>query len=368
MKTGTVLILVLMLAAACAPPLDRIVGADNPATPARDVEGTVQRTIYVATTRDRSEDDAVLFSSERKASGLNFAKVVVSVPPIRKPGFVVRPNKLPPDPKRNFLVLYPVVFKGAPQFKKDLDETLGRRPKDAREVLVFVHGYNTDFPASVMRLAQIVEDTGFKGIPIVFSWPSRAKAFQYAYDLNSALHARDDLSNTVKIVASTRTTGMNFVSHSMGNILAVEAMRQDIMNGSFNKSGKISSIVLAAPDIDVELFSKQLEAFPRESRNFYILVSADDQALALSRQIAGGVNRVGVEDGERLSKLGVTVIDLTKVKDPSSLNHSKFASAQEFVKLVGGWLNENEAYHDPDLDSLARILPEGARLIPGSID
>ncbi len=145
-------------------------------------------------------------------------------------------------------------------------------------------------------------------------------------------------------------------------------MRQDILTGSFNKSGKISSIVLAAPDIDVELFSKQLQAFPKKARNFYILVSADDQALALSRQIAGGVNRVGGEDGEKLSKLGVTVIDLTKVKEPSNLNHSKFASAHQFVKLVGGWLNENDAYRDPDPDKLARILPEGAKLIPGSID
>ncbi|MEM1152130.1 MAG: alpha/beta hydrolase, partial [Pseudomonadota bacterium] len=328
-------------------------GVDNPATPAAEVEGTTLRTVYIATTRQRSDDDTILFTADRNPVGLGFAKAVVSIPPNRQPGAVVRPARLPPNPKREFVILDPVVFADDRSFANDLDVALSQRPPSQREVLVFIHGYNTDLPASIMRMAQIVEDTGFSGIPIVFSWPSRGQLFQYGYDLNSALHARDELTQTVELVAATRTTGMNFVSHSMGNILAVEAMRQDQMTNNFNKSGKISSIVLAAPDIDVELFAKQLRAFPEGSRNFYILVSKDDQALALSRSLAGGVTRVGAADAERLSELGVTVIDLTKVDDQSDLNHSKFASATEFVQLIGGWLNETDAFREPDADSLA---------------
>ncbi|MHA7778013.1 alpha/beta hydrolase [Roseibium sp. M-1] len=362
------LALLFWLLTGCSTPLSNIVGVDNPSTPASKVKGTAFQIVYVATTRKRSSDETLLFSSERDPTGLSFAKVSVSIPPIRTPGHVVRPAQLPPDPRRNFLVLNPVVFAGKEAFKNDLNRTLNNRARSEREVLVFIHGYNTDLPASVMRMAQIVQDTGFKGVPIVFSWPSRARTFQYAYDLNSALHARDELSETVRLLASTNTTGLNFVSHSMGNILAVEAMRQDQLTGEFNKSGKISSIVLAAPDIDVELFEKQLKAFPKGARNFYILVSEDDKALALSRQIAGGIDRVGDEEGEVLAKLGVTVIDLTAIRDPSNLNHSKFASAHEFVQLIGGWLNEEDAYREPDADDLARKLPVSVRIIPAITD
>lgn len=362
------LVSTLLVISACSEPLRNVIGVDNPATPAATVEGTTLRTVYVATTRKRSADDQELFTADRQPMGLTFAKATVSIPPLRKPGIISRPKNLPPNPKREFLILDPVVFEREPDFRTDLDKTLLSRSADEREVMIFIHGFNTDLPSSIMRLAQIVEDTGFKGVPIVFSWPSRGRIFQYAYDLNSALHARDELSRTVKVVASSQTTGMNFISHSMGNMLAVEAMRQDQMTGVFNQSGKIASIVLASPDIDVELFAKQLRAFPADGRNFYILISEDDGALALSRRIAGGVERVGDTQAEDLAKLGVTVIDLTEVEDPTNLNHNKFASAHEFVRLVGGWLNEEDAFGDQGAEGFADRLPDSARLVRSNIN
>lgn len=55
----------------------------------------------------------------------------------------------------------------------------------------------------------------------------------------------------------------------------------------------------------------------------------------MSRRIARGVNRAGSASPETLQDLGVSVIDLSKIDDRSSLNHSKFAESPEMVRLLG---------------------------------
>jgi esterase/lipase superfamily enzyme len=351
--------------AACAGKPDNIVGVDNPGKPAASVVGATRHTVYIATTRARADDPAVLFSGERDLVSVNFAKVVVSIPPGHKGGNVERPTSVPPDPQREFVILEPEVFAGAGEFKGAINQILARRNPGQREILFFVHGYNTDLVAAVLRTAQFKHDSGFAGIPVVFSWASRGRTLDYVYDLNSALYARDDLLATAELVASTRTEGLNIVAHSMGSFLTVEAMRQDQLRGGFNNSGKIRTIVLASPDIDADVFAKQLQPFPKSERKFYVLISENDKALAVSRRIAGGVDRVGDEPGSELAKLGVTVIDLTKIDDTSSLNHTKFASSPDIVQLIGQRMNEGDSFDDSQRRNVFQILPAAVKVVSG---
>ena len=351
-----VLLLIAVLSA-CASKPNNIVGVDNPRKPAASVAGTTQHTIYIATTRARSDDPTVLFTGERDLESVNFAKVVVSVPPAHKTGNVERPASVPPDPHKDFVILQPEVYSGASAFKAAINRDLGVRGAGQREILFFVHGYNTDLPAAVMRTAQFKHDSGFAGIPVVFSWASRGRTLDYVYDLNSALHARDDLIATGRMLATTKAEGFNVVAHSMGNFLTVEAMRQAQLEGQFNEYRKIKTIVLASPDIDADVFAKQLSVFPREDRKFYVLISEDDKALAVSRRIAGGVDRVGDEDGSKLAELGVIVIDLSKVDNTSSLNHTKFAESPEIVQLIGRRMNEGDSFDDSQRRNILQALP-----------
>jgi esterase/lipase superfamily enzyme len=364
-----ILIAVLLASlAACGSPPDNIIGVDNPLTPASSVEGTTLQTVFVATTRQLAEDPTVFYSTDREPVGINFSKVVVSIPPDHTVGTIKRPTSLPPNPKKEFVILDPVSFEGNNAFRNALNGALGERPRNEREVLLFVHGYNTDLPGAILRTAQFAHDSGFDGVPVLFTWASRGKTLQYVYDLNSALHARDELIVAAELLASTRATGLNLVAHSMGNLLTVEAMRQDQLLGGFNNSRKIKSIVLASPDIDAELFAKQLQPFPREARKFFVLISENDKALAVSRKIAGGIDRVGDEPGGELAKLGVTVIDLTKIDDTSSLNHTKFANSPEIVQLIGERMNEGDSFVASNNQGLGQNLPAAAQLLTGSAE
>jgi esterase/lipase superfamily enzyme len=111
----------------------------------------------------------------------------------------------------------------------------------------------------------------------------------------------------------------------MGNWVTVEAFRQIRISGDLPPASKIGTILLAAPDIDIDVFKSQLRRFGKPQRPFYVVLSQDDRALFLSRTIAGGVTRVGdTRDTAELTALGATVIDLTDVKATDPTNHDKF--------------------------------------------
>ena len=65
------------------------------------------------------------------------------------------------------------------------------------------------------------------------------------------------------------------------------------ISGDLPPANKIGTIVLAAPDIDIDVFKSQLRRFGKPQKPFYVVLSQDDRAFFLSRTIAGGVTRVG---------------------------------------------------------------------------
>jgi esterase/lipase superfamily enzyme len=338
------LVLVLavgLIGTGCVIPPEDVFGVDNAKTPALSVSGTRQHEIFIATTRQADPDPGIMFSTDRSKT-LNFARVNVSIPPSHVAGRVERPKKLPPDPQTDFVVLDPIRFADAPDLVAAIDAVLLARPEEDRTVLLFVHGYNTTATAAVMRIAQFVHDSGFRGVPVLFSWASRGKTVDYVYDMNSALQARTAFIETAAALAQTKAKDFGIVAHSMGNLLTVEGIRQAKLLGQFNQKGRLATVILASPDIDVDLFEQQIAVFPEIERNFFILISRDDKALAVSRKIAGGVDRVGDAQSSRLAAMGVTVIDLSRVSDRSSLNHTKFADSPEMVQLIGRRLNAGD--------------------------
>ena len=132
----------------------------------------------------------------------------------------------------------------------------------------------------------------------------------------------------------------------------MESLRQmAIRDGSLPK--KIENVILASPDIDVDVFARQWSEMGDKRPNFTIFVSQDDRALALSRYISGDVQRLGqINPAEepyktKLESAGITVVDLTKVKSADRLNHGKFAESPEIVQLIGQRLVTGQTLTDP---------------------
>ncbi len=309
-----IVMLLVPVLAGCGRPPD-LVGIDNPAVPAATVPEIGRHRIFITTTREASEVVGAFYSGER-APELGLASVDVTVPPGHVVGQLERPLRMPPDPRAEFAVVDPVVYRSDAAFVAEVDRALASRPPGERTLLLFVHGYNNTTSDAILRLAQFVEDTGFQGVPVLFTWASAARAPRYVYDLNSALVARVQLKDMADILARTRAESIDIFAHSMGAFLTMEGLVDAQMSGQLGRRGHIDHIMLASPDIDIDLFRTQIGLLPSSIlERMYLLVSADDRALLMSRRIAGGVPRVGAADAREIEALGLTVIDLSEIDE-----------------------------------------------------
>jgi esterase/lipase superfamily enzyme len=311
---------------------------DNADIPVSSVEAATQHKVFIATTRQETETVGALFS-EQRAPELGLASVQVSIPPTHVVGELERPKRLPPDPRTEFAVIDPTIYASDQAFVASINQELAKFPKGQRDVLFFVHGYNNTTSDAVLRLAQFTHDSGFEGVAVLLDWASAASASRYVYDLNSALIARPKVPQIGEILARTNADKFDIFAHSMGAFLTMESIKDSVISGRFDNLTKLDSIILASPDIDIDLFRAQMEQIDGELERVVILLSEDDSALRISRRIAGGVPRVGASDVEELSNLGVLAIDLSAVDDSSSGSHSKFAGSPEIVRLIGSGLN-----------------------------
>ncbi|MEK1861301.1 MAG: alpha/beta hydrolase [Rhizobium leguminosarum] len=314
--------------------------------------GTSKVDLLVATTRAADDNPAVLFSGER-GTGLAVNAVDVSIPPEanRKVGQVQWPSRLPADPLRDFVTISVDPLDG----ERAGETWLKTHMPKSRRVLVFVHGFNNRYEDAVYRFAQIVHDSHADVAPVVFTWPSRGSIFDYNYDKESTNYSRDALEELLtRTAANPAVSDVTIMAHSMGTWLTVEALRQmAIRNG--HVAAKINNVILASPDLDVDVFGRQFASLGKERPHFTIFVSQDDRALALSRRISGNVDRLGQIDPSvepyrsKLEAAGITVLDLTKLKGGDRLNHGKFAESPEVVKLIGDRLIAGQAITDSNV-------------------
>lgn len=304
--------------------------------------------MLVATTRARSAVPGEMFTGER-ARTPSFAEMTISLPKVRKEGDVAWPKKLPSNPKTDFATLKADEL-SLDSAKGWLNASVRRNPDQS--VLVFIHGFNNRFEDSVYRFAQIVHDSNVRSTPILVTWPSRGSLLAYGYDRESTNYTRNALETLFQYLAKDGDVKeVNVLAHSMGNWLALEALRQmAIRNGGL--PAKFRNVMLAAPDVDVDVFRSQIEDMGDPHPQFTLFVSRDDKALAFSRRVWGNIPRLGSIDPEaapykaELADYKVAVIDLTKIKVSDDLNHSKFAESPEVVQLIGARLSEGQTLTD----------------------
>lgn len=203
-----------------------------------------------------------------------------------------------------------------------------------RDMLLYVHGYRETFESSAVSAAQLSSGIGFRGITAVFTWPSAAATLDYGYDRESAMWSRDALLDALLAAARSTSGGkINIVAHSMGTLLTLETLRMFRAEGGEMLMSRIGAIVLASPDIDIDLFTQLVERLGPDARKITVISSTKDRALALSSQLAGGVVRAGAANRDRLEELGVRVADASSFAG-GLVNHDLFLSSPDVQQVV----------------------------------
>jgi esterase/lipase superfamily enzyme len=295
---------------------------------------SAQVTMIVATTRQPSADPGERFNGAR--SGVpQHARIAVAIPPDHVAGRIEYGGG---SGGGGFAV---TAFDALPP-ERAADET--RRLIAAtgkRHVLVFVHGYNTRFDEAVFRFAQIVHDSGAPVTPVLFSFASAGKLSGYPYDRESAAVARDALEALLtQLARDPAVTDLSVLAHSMGGWLTLESLRQM----AIRQRGipvRIGNVMLAAPDVDVDVAASQGHALRTAGRmpRVTLFTAADDQALRVSRFVWGSRDRLGAIDPNkepyrtRLAQAGVNVVDLAGLDGATT--HGRFAEVPEVVAQIG---------------------------------
>src|SRR5262245_18612701 len=114
----------------------------------------------------------------------------------------------------------------------------------------------------------------------------------------------------------------------MGSRAAVAAVK-DMVLESKQGTAFLQNIVLAAPDIDIEVFRGLAQAMNSGAKRVTLYASSNDEALKLSRRLHG-YQRAGESGDQILIAKGLDTIDATGV-DTSLLGHSYYGDNRSII-------------------------------------
>lgn len=303
-----------------------------------------QRTLSEVTA-DRRRDVARLFGEDRSTE-LNYAFADISVPPTHAPGRIELPARAfgTANPETDFVAINGGLYSTISEFRGGLLEDAATHPGD--DILVFVHGYNQTVPEAAFRLTQIVEDFEVPMPAVLFSWPSAGRTGAYVYDKDSVLFARDDLVAFLRDLSRVPGRDVVLAAHSMGTQLTMEALRQLALEGDLATLRRIDMLVLMSPDIDPDVFLRQLDVIEDNLPvPFLILINSKDRALRVSSLLTGGRGRLGaVLTPDVVAGRPISVIDVSALSDGTKLDHLAPVTSPEAIRILRN-LAENQAVH-----------------------
>jgi esterase/lipase superfamily enzyme/uncharacterized protein YjbI with pentapeptide repeats len=285
------------------------------------------------------------FNGER-ADWVTLGTVTVTVPKEHEIGAVERPWSFrlfgvsleEENPAEHFTV-YEITTLDESFFLDDRRRAARSTDSEEPQLFVFIHGYNMSFESAAFRTAQIAYDLDFEGAPVMYSWPSRGGLASYEYDQNSAIRSREFLRNFLLMLKEkSGAEDINVVAHSMGNLALMEVLRDIRISGGAREGPIFKEVVLAAPDIDRDLFvflAKQIEGV---AERVTLYASSNDWAMAASKALAGSVPRAGdvPEEGPLILHDIIETIDASAISTAIlSLNHSEYAERSLLLNDIG---------------------------------
>ena len=263
----------------------------EPPPAANDV---VEVTTYYATNRNAqaNADPANVYGTELEA-GLHYGRALVTIPRGHTPGMIEAPSfwklEREPDPNRHF-ILKSVTQLPTDAARREMAEKL--RGLDHKSLLIFVHGFNTSFKDAALRTAQMAHDLKFPGMPFFFSWPSANLIRAYWQDEESARFSEEVFEKLLDELSQLPATDIYIVAHSMGNRIVGHALETRVE--LHKDTSRIRELLLAAPDINADIFNKLIapKLAAMHGTRTTVYASSSDVALRISK-VVHGFKRLG---------------------------------------------------------------------------
>src|SRR5262245_14403228 len=353
--------------------------AAGPASPAPPPDGPAQPEgawdvvpVFYGTDRVRKEEPKRITYGGERARRLELGRALVTVPKTHQVPNIERPFavRIPftkitiyeqaEDPKHHF-TLRELKALTREQFLELVRERIAGAVAFRDQATVFVHGYNTAFEYAVFRTAQMAYDLKFDSASFVYSWPSEAGITGYGYDRESSEQAEPYLREYLEMVLKeTGAKSVSVIAHSMGNMPLLRVLQA--LGPSLPPGVQLNQIILAAPDVDRNLFENLAANIMQYGRGVTLYCSSNDRAMAAARRVAGGVPRAGdVPADGPIVLAGIDTIDVSQTStDYLALNHSAYAETGALLNDIGLLLQTGERPPEKRIPILQRITtPKG---------
>jgi len=309
-------------------------------------DGETIRVLF-ATQRLRTSDrTSITFGAERSRA-LTLGRTSISWP---KKGSTA-------EASRASFTLQGIALQEHDEFLESIPRELARSENAKGQILVYIHGFSVTFESALYRTAQIAYDTGFDGLPVLFSWPSRGGMTQYAYDIEAAAQSAAYFEQFLDWLGQQPDIRIiHLISHSLGSAPLLASLER-IVHSDTPAAKKIGEVILVAPDIDRDLAARRLGDVARFTRGVTLYASGSDSETVALRPFFGGAARAGdVPASGPLIVAGVDTIDVTQqATDFLSLNHSTYAERASLLNDVALLLRTGRRPPDRRIPILERV-------------
>ncbi|WP_082077288.1 alpha/beta hydrolase [Bradyrhizobium sp. LTSPM299] len=284
-------------------------------------------TVWYGTNR-RPTVDGLNYSSDRDEE-VHYGKCDVFVPKSHKIGSIgsslIKRALSGNDDRIRLIAVKPLSVE---TYWKCLQETFdtAEEPKTA---IVLVHGYNVSFESAAIRAAQIGYDLCAQRAMAFFSWPSQGKLSGYLADAATIEVSEAAIASfLIDFAERSGAEKVHVIAHSMGNRGVLRAINR-IAARATAQSGKIfGQIILAAADVDADLFKQYAAPYVELSQRTSIYISSRDKAVEASHWLHE-FPRVGLTPPTLVID-GIDTISVSNV-DMSILGHGYFAEARNVL-------------------------------------
>ena len=275
-----------------------------------------------------------------RSDALHFGTCIVSFPHDHRMGRIERPHwyklSFSVNPAKHVAIRDASTLENSVFFSQ-LDDELSRDPD--RRLLIFVHGFNVKFGEAVLTASQMAFDLQYKGVTLLFTWPSRGGLTDYPADeATSEISARYFESLLDSLSDHTSAAHFQIVAHSMGARIVTRALANLREQGRIPGNIDVKELVLAAPDMDVDVLTQLRQDLLGSVEHVTLYGSSHDKAIKASHKIHKAP-RAG-EGGSAIVVLpGVETIDASDIAT-GLIDHSYVGDNRSVVTDLDGVLHD----------------------------
>ncbi len=188
----------------------------------------------------------------------------------------------------------PSLGSDAEAFFAYVDALLARSPN--RELLIYVHGANTDFDRAAAHAAQFQHFMGPNAVVMVFAWPSAGTLLRYGRDVVTARRSVPVFASLLELLSRhTEAEHLNILAYSAGAMIASPGLAR-VGSAAADPADpgriRLGEIYYAAPDIDFPVFVDNLPRYENKVRRVTVALNMGDRALSFA-QWSHRISRAG---------------------------------------------------------------------------